>query len=65
MKSSEKMRSLEAKLFETLFTMGEVSQNYKKAVADFTECHKMRRTSLPADSLRIAETYYYLSVCIQ
>ncbi len=82
-KTPEEVKSLEAKLCETLLTLGEVSlesENYEQAVADITECLNMRKvrydyymifttylcvqSSLPADSRRIAETYYHLGVAL-
>ncbi len=88
-KTPEEVKSLEAKLCETLLTLGEVSlesENYEQAVADITECLNMRKVRddyymiftfiefscfslgvqsyLPADSRRIAETYYHLGVAL-
>ncbi len=45
-KTPEEVKSLEAKLCETLLTLGEVSlesENYEQAVADITECLNMRK----------------------
>jgi len=66
-KTPEETKILEAKLCETFLTLGEVSlesENYEQAVADITECLNMRKSSLPADSRRIAETYYHLGVAL-
>ena len=45
-KSPEEVAGLEAKLCETLLTLGEVSlesEKYEQAVADITECLNMRK----------------------
>jgi hypothetical protein len=59
-KTPEEVKSLEAKLCETLLTLGEVSlesENYEQAVADITECLNMRKVR--DDYYMIFTTYYH------
>ena len=65
--SAEEKKAVEAKVCETLLTLGEVSlesETYDQAVVDITECLNRRKELLAADSRQIAETYYNLGLAL-
>jgi len=63
--TGEKKTLAETKFCESMMILGEISlenENYTQAVEDFGLCLEKRKSTLPADSRLIAESYYEMGV---
>merc|ERR1719430_519917 len=61
----EKKTLAETKFCESMMILGEiclVNENYTQALEDFSLCLEKRKSTLPADSRLIAESYYEMGV---